>query len=591
MVLAAGWFGVVARNRTFTETANLRMWWDIANGFNHGKLVVENARDDTAMRRNVASLVKFLGGGEGTPQKLAWSTYFEAYLAHYDKVAARSRVRHDGVTRYNLDYAPLRLLIMSAWVKHTLDVYPDAQDYDDRFAWPLMHFNTAMAGLGAAAMFAVVFGWRRACDRFAAWQPANLAAQRARLATGTPPPIFSPFDRTFIVALLCAAILFLNPTTIFNSHGFVQWDTWILPFILGAMALGALERWGLAGALLGLSMGFKGQVMIVMPALLLWPIFGGHFLGAARFVIGFVLSVLMIGLPWLIPDETAWLWLGTTVAIGCLFAAQRSPARIGLTWWLAAGVATALVIGPYVNEQYVWRIWIPLSMMAAMILLPWILPRGNSGAVGGLIAIAAMIAAADRFGGSWNWFKISYLWPGNQYKQLFMGPTANLPAILAQFGWGIDSILTQAKLFGREWEITLRHGLIALNLVLCAICAAAAAIQQRRRDPMLLVALAAPWIVAFAVLPQMHERYLTWGAAIAGVGLAASVRWGLMQTVIIAVSFMMTLTQMMRMHSGDWPTALPTLSRLLPQVAWLLMMAMAVYVVGSFGRSRGWNNK
>jgi hypothetical protein len=202
-----------------------------------------------------------------------------------------------------------------------------------------------------------------------------------------------------------------------------------------------------------------------------------------------------------------------------------------------------------------------------------------------------MMAAADRFGGSWNWFKISYLWPGNQYKQLFMGPTANLPAILGQFGWGIDSVLTQAKWFDRDWEITLRHGLIALNVVLCSLCALAAAIHQRRRDPMLLVALAAPWIVAFSVLPQMHERYLTWGAAIAGVGLAASVRWGLLQTVIIAASFMMTITQMMRMHSGDWPAALPTLNRLLPQVAWLLMMATAVYVVGSFGRSRGWNDR
>ena len=42
-------------------------------------------------------------------------------------------------------------------------------------------------------------------------------------------------------------------------------------------------------------------------------------------------------------------------------------------------------------------------------------------------------------------------------------------------------------------------------------------IKDSVRNSAFLVAISAPWIVMFTVLPQMHERYLVWGAALSAM--------------------------------------------------------------------------
>jgi hypothetical protein len=581
LAATAGWLGVAARNWTFVATADVRMWWDINNGFERGKAVVNEARRAAGLQTSSQpAWWQLWRSDREAPREshLNWGQFASGFLRFYDKVAAQVRWRNIE-PRYNLDYAPLRLLIMSAWTKHVLERDPQAA-YRDDLAWPLMHFNAVVAVLGAGAMFFVVYAWRQRCALHLHQQPGRrLAVLRGEHSLGE-------FDRAGLIALAAAAIFFLNPAIILNSHGFVQWDTWIVPFVLLAMGFGAMDRWGWAGLALGASMGFKGQVLLVLPAFVLWPVFAAQFLGALRFAIGFVFAWIAVGLPWLIPNSTAWLWLGTTILLGVSFATTGYPRRFGLTWWLGAGVATALVIGPYLNENAVWWIWAPLSLVAAMILLPWILPRGNAALIVGVLALGAIVAAAHRFGGSWNWFYISYIFPSYQYKTMYMGPTSNLPALLAEFGWGIDHTLWTAAIGSWKVELQMRHALVALNMLLCAVCALAAGIQHRRRDPAMLISLATPWVIAFALLPQMHERYLTWAAAICGVGVACSIGLGLLHWLIIALSFLMTFTQMLNMHSGDWPTLLPILRQLHPQVAWALLLAACVYLYASFVRSR-----
>jgi len=594
LTAAAGYVGVVGRNRLFVATEDIRMWWDIHNAFNHGRNVVRAARTQAGLPADAkptgffAQLAhRMTAQPTEEPPQLSWAEFWKGYLSFYDRVAEQANHRDAANPRYGLDYSPVRLLIMSSWMKHTLDAHPDAADYRHEFAWPLLHFNTAMAGLASIAMFATVVAWRRRCDAArvgTGLSPPFLAAGRA--------PVFQPHDRAWMAALFAALILWLNPAVVMDSHGFVQWDTWIIPFVLAAMGFAAMGKWGWAGLALGASMGFKGQVLLILPVFALFPLFRGMVLATLKFAVGFGLAWLAVGLPWLIPDSTAWLWLGSVVALAVAFAAQGYPKRLGLTWWLAVGATTALIIGPFLNTDWAMGVLtIAMPLVAAVVVLPWLLPKRSAGLrsgglIVGLIALAAIVAAAYRFDGSWNWFVISYIYPSYQYKEMYMGAVANLPMLLQEFGWRLESVLWKGTLGDHAIELTLRHALISLHGVTCVACAFAASLQQKRKDPALLIALAAPWVLAFTLLPQMHERYLTWAAAVAGVGFAVSGGMGLLHWVVISISTSMVFTQMLRMHSGAWPRLQPVLEQLRPIMAGVLILTAMIYLYSAFARSR-----
>ncbi len=92
----------------------------------------------------------------------------------------------------------------------------------------------------------------------------------------------------------------------------------------------------------------------------------------------------------------------------------------------------------------------------------------------------------------------------------------NLPAILGiRFNWGLNEPVTTIRLPGpaHAWIITLKIALRAVYIVMLTLCAVGLTIHARRRSPMALLGFAAPWVLMFAFAPQMHTRYLTWGAA------------------------------------------------------------------------------
>ena len=71
--------------------------------------------------------------------------------------------------------------------------------------------------------------------------------------------------------------------------------------------------------------------------------------------------------------------------------------------------------------------------------------------------------------------------------------------------------------------ITIRHILHGLvpEFVAAAVSAIGAGIQDRRKSPRFLVAITGPWLMFFAFMPQIHERYLIFAASIGCVLIAA----------------------------------------------------------------------
>jgi hypothetical protein len=78
-----------------------------------------------------------------------------------------------------------------------------------------------------------------------------------------------------------------------------------------------------------------------------------------------------------------------------------------------------------------------------------------------------------------------------------------------------------------------------------ALCSLGAARHWRNRDPQLLIAMATPWLLMFALLGQMHERYLMWGAVVTAVALGVSLRLSVIHFVISAMSTAMIVHVML----------------------------------------------
>ena len=90
-----------------------------------------------------------------------------------------------------------------------------------------------------------------------------------------------------------------------------------------------------------------------------------------------------------------------------------------------------------------------------------------------------------------------------------------------------------------QWTLRL------LYLAALVLCARGVGRHMRNRDPRALIAIAAPWLLMFALLGQMHERYLMWGAVVSAVALGVSVRLTIVHFIISIVSTAMIMHVML----------------------------------------------
>src|SRR5205814_4526803 len=85
-------------------------------------------------------------------------------------------------------------------------------------------------------------------------------------------------------------------------------------------------------------------------------------------------------------------------------------------------------------------------------------------------------------------------------------------------------------------HVTLQWTLRLLYLGGLALCARGLGRHLRDHDARALIAIAAPWLLMFALLGQMHERYLMWGAVVSAVALGVSIRVSIVHFIISAAS-------------------------------------------------------
>jgi len=100
--------------------------------------------------------------------------------------------------------------------------------------------------------------------------------------------------------------------------------------------------------------------------------------------------------------------------------------------------------------------------------------------------------------------------------------------------------------------------------------------------------MAAPWLAMFAVLPQMHERYLVWGAAITALAAAVSLGATLLHVLIscIACVPIAELIILAGNLQDDYPAWDRFLERACDRLSWVTVLIAVIWIYLSLAGSR-----
>src|SRR6266516_3370538 len=306
---------------------------------------------------------------------------------------------------------------------------------------------------------------------------------------------FSQEQRASIFGLAAASVAWLEPSMILDAHGWPQWDVWILPFYLFAALAALKNRWFWCGCLVAAGAMLKGQLLFVAPFFVFWPLWQKRWTSTLRVLAGFAATVALLVSPWLLRTPAAWISVTAVIVVSLLF------------------------------------------------LLRYKLPYADAWLAG--ILGCAIFVAGSFTGGSFAWLQIGFIYGTEHYPYLFISSCYNLPSLLGQAGWSLKDSLLSSRIGSLDLHLTLQWALRLLYLGALALSARGLTRHLRARDPRVLIAIAAPWLLMFALLGQMHERYLMWGAVVSAVALGVSVRLSIIHFIISAASTLMIVHVML----------------------------------------------
>lgn len=557
--------GVRLRIWTWEQTKSARFTWDIQNGHHWGSRIFDSAQALAAADGHF---------GQGA----RWRYFLPAYAHLYDQVVAES-----DNDKYQLDYSPARLMVMALWVRHVRLVYPQTHSWMPQYAYTsaLLRFNTCCELLAAIFAFMLVRHWMN--------RQSKAERQGAAVRFGVPPPTtFGAYSSIIPASTLCglfaALLIWFNPAMLADAHVWPQWDVWLLPFLLGATLAASLDWWFCAGAILALGAMFKGQLVMVAPLLLLWPLFAGWWSALARIVIGAGFSLVLITCCWLVPNSTAWLWVGG-VMLACLIVAAGFSTRHLLVGCVLTVPAVALVVWPSVVHGHHPHLAEFLNAIGMLVLVIGgeriLFGRARRFWVAAVFA-AAVFSAYILFNGSMAWQKVGYGYPTYHFPWMVVGESANLAAILSTppFLWQLNDIAMHIRLpaLNIDWAVTIKFVLVGLYAIALVLCAIGAARLSRRNDRRFLLVPGATCLLMFALLPQMHERYLLWGAMATALAVGVSGGMTLLHLMLTAFAFEMIVPYVLERD----PRLLPGLHRffagVFPGDSWAVLLCAAVFL-------------
>jgi hypothetical protein len=255
--------------------------------------------------------------------------------------------------------------------------------------------------------------------------------------------------RGWICGLAAASAAWLEPSMILDAHGWPQWDVWILPFYLFAAFAALKDRWFWCGCLLAVGAMLKGQLLFVAPFFVFWPLWQKGLLPTLRVLAGFVATTAFIVSPWLLRTPAAWAVLAAFAVITPLFVVRFKLTNQGAS---VAGIigCAVFVIGAFTGGSFAW-LQVGLFTAPNIIRTAFyqLMLQPSISALAGWLVIEGSILSA-------------------QFGSLFAYHAAMDPA--PALPWRIGAVRA-------DWRDTFCD-----------------------RDPRVLIVIAAPWLLMFALL-------------------------------------------------------------------------------------------
>jgi hypothetical protein len=128
-------------------------------------------------------------------------------------------------------------------------------------------------------------------------------------------------------------------------------------------------------------------------------------------------------------------------------------------------------------------------------------------------------------------------------------------------------------------ELPLKYLLMAGWIVAVVLSSIGAAFQDTRRGPRFLVAIAAPWIAMFALLAQMHQRYLLWGSTLSSAAAALNPGYALLHLLLSVIAMSQ---EMQSMFEKDRRYSETMAARLIdgwhPGIGWAVVLVAMIFV-------------
>ncbi len=523
-------------------------------------------------------------------------------LEVYDDLYSRFGPTGDyaGPARFALDYPPLRLLIADAWTSWAYDKYavPKGQTLywrpDYEFTEPMLRLNMGCELAAAAGMFLLVYRWMRMCALPAPerWWTRRISQGWGR--TEHLEQLRALPSTVGLRAATCAALLiWFNPAVIFNAHVYPQWDVWLLPPLIWAIFFGLIDWWLPAGMAVAISAMTKGQILLALPLLIAWPLLLGNFRAVLRLCVGLLAGVGMVVWPWMTRGEPAHLWMVHVAVSAMLILAAGLLPRRSVAWWvlrsilaLAAGVVLCAPAWRLSNENLLYTAAVSaLVITIALAGSRWWMPTALATLWAGSLALTVPL-----FGASMAWYEVGIKYGTRHWRQLYWCLAPNLGSILqVRFGWRYADV---ADMSWVPWlglgQVPIRQVMMALYVIALVPCVIGVVRHRRNHDPRLLVAFAAPLLMAYALLPQMIERYLIWPAAMLSAYAAISFSGLLLWLVLSVIACLMMFGYMLTMVrltpvSQEW---LSLVQSTFPDIGWAVLVLAGVVLCLAVSSSR-----
>jgi hypothetical protein len=246
---------------------------------------------------------------------------------------------------------------------------------------------------------------------------------------------------------------------------------------------------------------------------------------------------------------------------------------------LAGFITTvALIASPWLLRTP--AAWLTFAAVSGAILLLFLRLKGRyrNAWIIGTVGCAVFLIGAFA-GGNFAWLRVGFLYGSEHYPYLVISSCYNLPSLLSKLGWSLKDPFCSIHFGSLDFNLTLQWTLRLLYLGALTLCGYGAARQVRDRDSRVLIAVTAPWLLMFALLGQMHERYLVWGAVVSAVALGVSLRLSIIHFTISAASTAMIVHVMLidkKLEPTLW--AIDLLKHIRGYASVLVVACVAVYL-------------